>query len=461
MIKKKYAEIAEMLNIDYDKRYADVLVEGVSIDTRSIVKNNLFVPLKGERVDSHDFVSVAIENGASVVLWNRSIKSPPTDYPVLFVEDTRQALSDLAAAYRKQCSYIAIGITGSNGKTSTKDMIAGVLSQKYKVQKTSGNHNNEIGVPLTLLAFDEDCEIGVIEMGMENLHEIEELSNIVKPDMGVITNVGVAHLENLGSMENIAKAKCELIEGIKQGGYLFYNGDDKLIQQAVQTHDCARLHKATFGHDSKNDCHLYEFRQDEKGIHFKTSLSEETFTCHIYGEHQAMNACAAILCAKQLGLTDKEIQQGFLKVENTGMRNELEKVGHCLILNDAYKSNPQSALAALATFEHFESPYKIVVLGDMLELGPTSPQLHEELGEACQDYQMDELYCIGDMAQHIAIGASRTCSCRIHSYLDRNELYEAIKDFTKKDCMMLVKGSRGMKLDEVINQLKEKGECYE
>lgn len=459
MIKKKYSEIANMLNVPFDERFSDVSIQGVSIDTRAISKHNLFIPLKGERVDSHLFVQQAIEQGAAAILWNQSMDNPPTDFPVLLVEDTLQALSDLAHAYALTCHYQTIAITGSNGKTSTKDLIAGVLSEKYKVQKTLGNHNNEIGVPLTLLEFDEDCEIGVVEMGMENLGEIRQLCQIVAPNIGIITNVGVAHLENLGSLENIAKAKCEMIEGIVKGGSFFYNGDDAYLLQEVKHHDCSKLNVQSFGKSASNDCQLQTFHQNDAGIEFKTSLSAGSYSCDIYGEHQALNACAAILCAQQLGLSDTEIVRGFKKVEKTGMRNELEKINQATILNDAYKSNPQSALAALHTFEAFESPYRVVVLGDMLELGETSPHLHEELGRACQNFSIDELYCIGEMAQYIARGAKATCKqTKVHSLMDKQKLIEELRPFLDRECLILVKGSRGMKLDEVIAQLKEKGE---
>lgn len=462
MIKRKYIEVAKMLNIEYDERFRDVMIEGISIDTREVRKNNLFIPIKGERVDSHLFVNQAIEQGASAILWSSKIDTPPNDVPVLVVDEPLAALRDLAHAYAKSCHFQTIAITGSNGKTSTKDMIAGVLAEKYKVQKTTGNHNNEIGVPLTLLEFDEDCEIGVVEMGMENLLEIEHLCNIVTPNIGIITNVGVAHLENLGSLENIAKAKCEMIDGIIHGGSFFYNGDDEYILQEVKNHDCSHLIVKSFGKSATNDCQLQYFHQNEEGISFRTSLDGQDYFCSILGEHQAFNACAAILCAKHFGLTDLEIAKGFRRVEKTGMRNELEKIKQCMILNDAYKSNPQSALAALRTFAAFESPYRVVVLGDMLELGETSPQLHQDLGRACKEFSIDELYCIGEMAQYIALGAKETCEHTIiHTLLDKQILTEKLLPLLDKECFILVKGSRGMKLDEVITQLKEKGESHE
>lgn len=452
MIKRKISEIAEMLHASTNAKH-DVYIEGVSIDSRKINTGNLFIPLKGERVNGHHYYQMAVENGAAALLWEIDEPNAPSDIPLIFVEDTTKALWNLAKEYRSQCHYQVVGITGSNGKTSTKDMIAGVLSARYKVEKTAGNHNNEIGVPLTLLSFSEECEVAIVEMGMENLHEIEELCEIVKPDFGVITNVGVAHLENLGSMENIAKAKCELIDGITPEGYFFYNGDDEYLRKEISQRTIENLKVSRFGEGVENECQLTDFVQKASGISFKTNLSEKTFECDILGKHQAMNGCAAILCAQALGLSDDEIAAGFKKVEKTGMRNQLESAGKCTILNDAYKSNPQSAMAALATFEAFESPYKVVVFGDMLELGETSPKLHEDLGKACADYKMDELYCIGEMARYIMQGAE-SAGIKTRYFENKDELVEALLPLKEKTSMLLVKGSRGMKLDEVVERLK-------
>lgn len=453
MIKRKCSEIATMLQLPFSCEKDD-WVEGICFDSRECKKNNLFIPLIGEKVNGHQYAQMAIEKGASCILWNEEEPNVPENICVLKVKDTLQAFQQLAHAYWQQCHYKTIAITGSNGKTSTKDLIAGVLSAKYKIEKTQGNHNNEIGVPYTLLSFDEDIDIGIVEMGMENLHEIEDLCKIVTPDIAVITNVGTAHLENLGSMENIAKAKCELIDGMNPQGMLFYNGDDFYLNQEINQKQI-QVASQTFGEQEKEDLCLVSYQQSEQGITFELKDGLKAF-CHVLGHHQALNALAAVGIARYLGLSDTEIQHGFGLVESTKWRTQLEKVGQCLILNDSYKSNPQSALAALETLEHFNSPYKIVVFGDMLDLGETTQKIHEDLGKSIAHYQCDEVFCIGELSKYIEKGAS--CKGLKTRYFENQEsLVNALLPYTQKECMILVKGSRGLHLDLVIDALKEKG----
>lgn len=455
MIQKTVSEILKMLGSNSENTaFDDVMIQGVCIDSRNVEKGNLFIPLKGERVNGHAYASMAIEKGAAALLWEVNEPDPPKDIALIFVEDCAKALWQLAAAYRSLCHYKVVGITGSNGKTSTKDMVAGVLSEQFKVMKTQGNHNNEIGVPLTLLSFDEDIDVAVVEMGMENLHEIEDLCKIVKPDIGIITNVGVAHLENLGSMENIAKAKCELIEGIRQAGTFIYNGDDPYLAQEVCNHDLSHVTVKTFGEGEHNLCALTSFSQSSQGITFKHSMSELTYNCDILGRHQAMNGCAAYLVGHELGMCDEAIQRGFHRVVPTSMRNELVTVGKWTVLNDAYKSNPQSALAALSTFDQLPGINRIAVLGDMLELGETSPTLHEQLGLACGNFKLDKVFCLGEMAQYIAKGALAAGIKDVRHYTDREALLSALLDETENEATVLFKGSRGMKLDEILDQIK-------
>lgn len=452
MIKRKCSEIAAMLNLEFnfDK---DDWVEGVCFDSRECQKNNLFIPLIGERVNGHHYALSAIEKGASCILWNEDELDPPEGVCVLKVKDTQKAFAQLAHAYWQQCSYPVVAITGSNGKTSTKDLIAGVLSQKFKVAKTMGNHNNEIGVPYTLLCFDEDIDVGVVEMGMENLHEIEQLCEIVQPDIGVITNVGTAHLENLGSIENIAKAKCELIDGMNPKGMLFYNGDDFYLNQEIGQKNI-QIQYQTFGEGKENDIVLTHFHQDESKIEFGCADGFQA-QCAVLGHHQALNALAAIGVARYLGMSDREIQEGFSLVQPTKWRTQLETVGQCRILNDSYKSNPQSAVAALKTFEEFQSPYKIVVFGDMLDLGSETDKIHEQLGKEIAHYACDEVFCIGECAQYILKGA-QSAGLKGSHFDNREDLIEALLPYTEKDCMILIKGSRGLHLDLVVDALKEK-----
>ncbi|RHT99739.1 MULTISPECIES: UDP-N-acetylmuramoyl-tripeptide--D-alanyl-D-alanine ligase [Erysipelotrichaceae] len=446
--------IIRMLDADYIEN-ADIeeKVYGVCIDSRKVVEGNLYIPIHGVNNNGHDYVRQAIDNGAKAVLWERNEPNPPQDVVVILVEDTTAALQKLAESYRHQLDMKVIGITGSNGKTSTKDILAGILSQHYVTQKTMGNFNNEIGVPLTLLSLSENVEAAVVEMGMENLGELSFLTNMVKPDIAIITNVGCAHLENLGSMENIAKAKVEIVEGLNDHGLFIYNGDQKLLDDAVKAKMIpGTIRIKTFGKEQPCDGFVDHIRQDETGVSFSLN-TEHVYHLDMIGKHNACNAAAAILAAKALDLSDEEIQRGLHSIEKTGLRNELVRIKQALILNDSYKSNPNSALAAMDTMEEFDYDYKIAVLGDMLELGDTSDMIHYTLGKDLVAYQVNEVLTIGEMARYIAQGARDHTQAHVQQFETKEELLAYLLPYLDKNCMILVKGSRGMKLDEVVEEL--------
>ena len=446
--------IIRMLDADYIEN-ADIeeKVYGVCIDSRKVVEGNLYIPIHGVNNNGHDYVRQAIDNGAKAVLWERNEPNPPQDVVVILVEDTTAALQKLAESYRHQLDMKVIGITGSNGKTSTKDILAGILSQHYVTQKTMGNFNNEIGVPLTLLSLSENVEAAVVEMGMENLGELSFLTNMVKPDIAIITNVGCAHLENLGSMENIAKAKVEIVEGLNDHGLFIYNGDHKLLDDAVKAKMIpGTIRIKTFGKEQPCDGFVDHIRQDETGVSFSLN-TEHVYHLDMIGKHNACNAAAAILAAKALDLSDEEIQRGLHSIEKTGLRNELVRIKQALILNDSYKSNPNSALAAMDTMKEFDYDYKIAVLGDMLELGDTSDMIHYTLGKDLVAYQVNEVLTIGEMARYIAQGARDHTQAHVQQFETKEELLAYLLPYLDKNCMILVKGSRGMKLDEVVEEL--------
>lgn len=459
MIIRSIDSIIRMLDADYiENGTIEDMIMGVCIDSRKVIEGNLYIPIRGVNNNGHVYTKQAIEHGAKAVLWEKREPNPPVDVPVILVEDTTKALQDLAKAYRDQLSMKVVGITGSNGKTSTKDMLASVVSTKYRTQKTLGNYNNEIGVPLTLLSFSDEIEIGVVEMGMENLGELSFLTHMVKPDIAIISNVGTAHLENLGSMENIAKAKLEISEGLKEKGMLIYNGDQELLRNAVRDAQLpGHISIRTFGQEEHNDSIVHDVKQREDGLDF--CFNEDAFHLDMIGKHQAMNAGAVYITAKALGLRNEDIQKGFVAIEKTGLRNELVKVDACLILNDSYKSNPQSAIAALDTMEEFDIPYKVAILGDMLELGETSDQIHYTLGKDLKNYHVNEVLTIGDMARYITQGAfDNLTGVHIQHYQDKEAILAHIQPYMNKDCMILVKGSRGMKLDEIVDALTSQKE---
>ena len=422
MIIRSIDAIIRMLDADYIEN-ADIeeKIQGVCIDSRKVVEGNLYIPIHGANNNGHAYVQQAIDNGARAVLWERREANPPKEIVVILVDDTTAALQQLA--------------------------------KHFITQKTLGNYNNEIGVPLTLLSLSENCEAAVVEMGMENLQELSFLTQIVRPDIAIISNVGTAHLENLGTMENIARAKMEITEGLGEHGLLIYNGDQQLLRNAAIEKlipGCIKIR--TFGKDEQNDVVVHQVRQLPDGLCF--SIKDQVYHLDMIGKHQAMNATAAWIAARALGLDEEEIAQGFASVEKTGLRNELVRVNQCLILNDSYKSNPQSALAAVDTMEEFDIPYKLAVLGDMLELGETSDMIHYTLGKDISSYHLQEVLTIGDMACYIAQGARDNMEhTLVRHFTDKEELLNYLRPYMHKECMLLVKGSRGMKLDEVVDEL--------
>lgn len=465
MILRSVDSIIRMLDADYiENDDIHKRICGVCIDSRKVVEGNLYIPIKGVNHNGHEYVRQAIEQGAVATLWNKDEPFPPEDVTVIMVEDTTAALQQLAYVYRNQLSMKVIGITGSNGKTSTKDILAGMLSQRYVTQKTLGNFNNEIGVPLTLLSMSDNTQIAVVEMGMENLKELDFLSKLVQPDIAIITNVGTAHLENLGSMENIAKAKLEITHGLKPHGLLIYYGDQELLKQAVTLEALpGHIRIKTFGEHKDNDMILSYLSQNEEGITFGVNEEQNRFTMNMLGKHQAINAMAALMAARELNLSNVDIQFGLQMIEKTGMRNELVHAKKALILNDSYKSNPQSSIAALDTLELFESPYKIAVFADMLDLGDEANMIHFQLGKDTAKYQLQEVLTYGDLGAYITQGALQECkeSVHIQHFNDKAKLIAYLMPYRNKDCMILIKGSRGMKMDEIVDALTEKQEVNE
>lgn len=459
MIKIKIKEAAEILNAQcIGSCEPDKYIIGTCIDSRKVNENNLFIPIKGLTTNGHSYISDAIKKGAVATLWNKDEPNPPEDIAVLLVDDTVNALQELALAYRNQLNIKIIGVTGSNGKTSTKDITAGILSQKYKTQKTMGNYNTEIGVPFTLLSLDEDCEVAVIEMGMERKGEIDFLTRLVQPDIGIITSVGLVHIDNFSCIEEIAKAKLEIVNGIKDNGLFIYFGDDELIEKTVKSTEIkSSIRKETFGLEKHNTLWLEEFKEDIDGITFK--VSDENFEelhVEMLGKHQALNAMAAILAAKELGMNSEEIRLGLLKIEKTGLRNEVIKINECTILNDCYKSNPVSINAALEIFELFNSNKKIAVLGDMLGYREMSHDTHYNVGKDLAAHNIDELVTIGQEAKLMAKGARENTSIKnIIEFDTKEEATEYLSKYLEENCTMLIKGSRFLKLEYIANKLKD------
>lgn len=457
MIVRSVDSIIRMLDADYiENDDIQKNIKGVCIDSRKVVEGNLYIPIKGVNNNGHAYIAQAVAAGAVATLWNRDEPNPPKEITVILVEDTTMALQMLAHVYRRQLHMKVIGITGSNGKTSTKDILAAMLSQNFVTQKTLGNFNNEIGVPLTLLSLSDNTQVAVVEMGMENLGELDFLTRMVEPDIAIIANVGTAHLENLGSMENIAKAKLEITHGLKPGGLLIYYGDQELLRNAVILEEIpGTIRIKTFGEAEGNDYQLQSVSQSETGIAFSVNHEQTTFHMDMLGKHQAINAMAALMAAREFNLSDMDIQHGLQHIEKTGMRNELLHVGNCLVLNDSYKSNPQSCIAALETLHLFTTPYKIAILADMLDLGEESDLIHFRVGKKIADYGVQEVLTYGEMGAYIAQGANFACEkdVKVRHFADKIALMEYIRPYRDQECIILVKGSRGMHMDEIVDAL--------
>lgn len=457
MIVRNLSEIEKMCEGSLvSEEFKDTQIRDISTDSRSINNENLFIPLVRENFDGHEFIQQAIAKGASASLWSKDIPLPKEDFPFILVEDTTKALQELARSYLSEVSPKVIGITGSNGKTSTKDILASLLKTQYKTHKTKGNFNNGIGVPLTILAMSEDTEMIVLEMGMDNFGQIELLTSIAPPDAAVITNIGAAHLEGLKTPENIAKAKLEILRGLKRDKLFLYYGDDRMLKSQVEMVESQHEIKS-FGMDISNDYQPEILFINESGDTFqlKEPKSEELFL-PMLGEHQVLNATAAIAIARYFGISFENIKKGLLSVEKTGMRNELVKGNGFTILDDSYKSNPASVRAALSTLYSITGyAQKIAVLGDMLGLGDDEIDMHREIGEEIKSDKIDYLFTIGEFGKYIYETAEENFSSdKIFHFDDKDKLVEKVKEVTEKDALVLVKASRPLAMEEVVEKLK-------
>jgi len=450
MIKKTLSEIASYLDGEVDEKFQDIVINGVATDTRAIASGNLFLPLKGENTDGHRYVMDAFAGGAVASLWDRDHENPPSDVPLIFVDDALVALQDLAKAYLKSLSVVTIGITGSNGKTTTKDITAALLSQTFSVHKTQGNFNSHIGLPLTILATPANCEVLILEMGMNQRGEIEFLSKLAEPHIAAITNIGESHLQDLGSREAIADAKCEIVSGLIDDGILFYHGDEVLLRERLNTIS----NKQSFGMSVKNDFYPEEIKFERDGTAF--TISERELFLPVLGEHNVLNAIVAIGIALEFNMTWEAIADGLRQVKLTNMRSEFVAGANGeTLLNDAYNASPTSMRAALkltAALSGFQR--KFVVLGDMLELGEDEVNFHREIGELLDVEKFYQVYTYGELGKHIAEGARKHFpESRVLHFNDKEQLVQQLKVVTQKNDLVLVKASRGMRLEEVINAL--------
>jgi UDP-N-acetylmuramoyl-tripeptide--D-alanyl-D-alanine ligase len=438
---------------------AETAVAGVSTDSRAISPGSLFIPLIGDRFDGHLYAQQAVDRGAAAVLWQAGhAAEPPRGAPVLLVDDTLAALQQLARAYRRELNVRVVGITGSNGKTTTKDLVGAVLGAQYNVHKTQGNFNNHIGLPLTLLQLSEQTEAAVLEMGMSARGEIELLSDIAAPDVAVITIIGESHLEHLGSREEIARAKTEILSGMTPGGLLVYNGDSPQIDAVLPSMpQPERLRKLRFGMGQGCELRPQNVRMTAEGTCFAAVDDPDTeYFVPLLGRHNVTNALAAVAVGRELGVSAERIATGLASVQMTSMRIEVRRApGGLTVLNDAYNASPTSMRAALELLAEL-SGYgrKFAVLGDMLELGPQEAEYHRGVGDSIGPRTADYVLTFGARARHIAAGAAQQLpSDRVRSYDDKAQLAAELLSLVQPDDVVLVKGSRGVQLEEVVAAL--------
>ena len=451
----------------------------VVIDSRQAGENSLFIAVKGERVDGHCFIPDVFEKGALGVVCERLPENPAG--PCILVEDSLKALRQIAAFYREQLPVKVVGITGSVGKTSTKEFIAAVLSRKYRVHKTQGNFNNEIGVPLTVLSMPEDTEVAVLEMGINHFGEMHRLSRIAQPDICVMTNIGQCHLEFLGSREGILKAKSEIFDFMQENGRAVLNGDDDMLASVGQVKgrkpvtygiSCARPEAGAAG-----SCDVYAGDIRMKGL-----LGSKAVFCHagkefpvripLPGEHMVYNALAAAATGFLLGLSEEEIAAGIADVRSVSGRSRILQAGSRIVIDDCYNANPVSVEAAvdlLTQKEEKDAPQRaasrrVAVLGDMLELGEQEKQLHEGVGRYCVKKGADCLICAGPLSRAMYEGAlseaekeGRRPSGGIHYFPDREALLAGIGAWLEEGDTILVKASHSMGFEAVVELLAGKG----
>lgn len=452
-------------------------IQGAVTDSRQVEEGYLFIPIKGERVDGHDFIPSVFEKGALAVLSEKPLPDCPGPY--ILVESSLQALKDIAAYYRSQLTIPIVGITGSVGKTSTKEMIASVLSTRYKVLKTAGNFNNEIGLPLTILRIRKEHEAAVVEMGISEFGEMHRLAAIARPDICVITNIGTCHLENLGDRDGVLKAKTEIFDYLEPGATVLLNGDDDKLKTVT---DAGGNQPVFYGMgDARGQAKDADSTmQKEDGVPLAISmdgtesmgLKGTRATLHtpqgsiaveipIPGSHNLYNAMAAAGVGLALGLNLTHIQEGIANAQTISGRTNLVEAGGLLIIDDCYNANPMSMRASLDVLKN-ASGRTVAVLGDMAELGEQELLHHYEIGAYAAKVGIDVLFCVGVRSREMERGAREWADkrkdnkMRIYHYAAREEMIPRLLELVRSGDTILVKASHSMEFSKVVEALKTK-----
>lgn len=445
MVTTRLSEIAKYVNGELSAG-EDVIIENVTTASRDVKANSLFVAIKGERFDGHNFIADFFESGGTAVIASDGVQRNNQ----IQVNDTKLALGDFARSYREKFNLPIIGITGSAGKTSTRQMIEGVLKTSGEVLATKGNLNNDIGLPMTLLSLEPRHKFAVIEMGMNHLGEIGYLSKIAKPDISVITNIGTAHIGNLGSKDKILEAKLEISEGLSPNGLVVLNGDDELLFSAKNRLPFRTIY---YGIDN-NKCDIIARNAVLCSDH-GTFCTDDGAQYHVPspGKHNILNALAAVAIGREFSLSSQQIAEGISSFKSENMRQNIFTVDGITIIEDCYNANPDSMKAALEVLAAFNTPgAKIAVLGDMYELGGFTNEAHALVGEYAAKLKIDLLVTVGELGKLIALQAEKhdtRCKC----FNSNDEAASFLKSEVTSGDVVLLKASRSAKFEEISERL--------
>ncbi len=453
MLELNLEEVVKAVKGDLIKLPKNYTAKKVSTDTRKIEEDTLFIALKGTNFNGNAYVKEAYTKGANLCIVDEilfDLKEIPEESGIIKVEDTRKALMDLAKFYREKLGLKVIGVTGSVGKTSTKDLLAALLSSKYKVFKTKGNFNNDIGLPLMVLELDKSYDIAILEMGMSALGEIERLVEIAKPDMAVISNIGICHIEHLKTRENILKAKLEITTLFNKNNVLAVNGNDDMLSKVSS--DKFKVIKAGIGENF--EIYATDITVNKLSSDFTVVTPEGNIKLHLDmpGKHNIENIMPDIAIARELGLTLEDMKEGLNNLEATSMRFEIIDMEDYKVIDDSYNSSPAAFRTSTDVMINLESERKICVLGTMKQLGDESEKEHRGIGEYAKEKGIDLVLCCGDFSENIAEGFGENCKV----YNDKLSLINDLKSIMKKGDLILVKASRGMHFEDIVKEICNK-----
>ena len=453
MLELNLQEIVKATKGDLLKE-ADVKeIKAVSTDTRKIEEGTMFIALKGENFNGNNYVLEAFNKGAKIAIVDKvkcDLNELKEDVALIKVQNTGRALMDLAKFYREKLGLKVVGITGSAGKTSTKDLVAAVLSDKYKVFKTKGNFNNEIGLPLMILELDSTYDVAILEMGMRGLGQIKELAEIASPDLGIITNIGISHIEILKTRENILKAKMEIATFFDKNNTLVVCGNDDFLGALPSAE--YKIVKTGVGENFEIGAKNIALEELSSKFTVYDGEKEEEFSLDMPGEHNISNLMLGIAIAKELGVSFEEMKRGLKNIEATSMRLELIKKDGFSILNDCYNSSPVAVKSAIDVMKNIEGKRRIAVLGTMRELGHKSEEAHEEIGKYAKENGIEKVLCFGDFSENIKEGYGEGCTV----YKNKEELINDLLNIVCEGDIILVKASRSLKFEEITKALLEK-----